>query len=219
MSSPSETRRPRRPLWPWVVAAILCLVLLQSFTITPAVHGRIVDGTSNAPIKGARVVAVWRVQGDSLAGAIQGPSLRVQATLTGDQGRYDLPTVVLLHPPVFPFTWWDRSDDMPAVLVLAPGYYGARVSNDPWATDRPRLKSVLFLRRSNVDSRDIPMRREGQIDGEIMSYKMSLEAVEGEIVEQGMECRDQGLCKLVDPNGIIDEIYKGQLEQVRNAWH
>lgn len=142
-----------RPVW-IVVGALVVFALLQSITITPAIHGRVVDEHTREPVSGAAIAALWYLELTTIVDSpLPGGPVKLAESSSDRDGRFDFARAVLIHWPVAPFSLFVRSaDDMPKLIVAKPGYQVRIARNDVFGIDGPRHGAgFLSLRSSSLE--------------------------------------------------------------------
>lgn len=191
----SSEASPRRKRW-WVIGAVvLVLALVQSVTVTPAIHGRVVDEQTQEPLADVVVAALWNLEQPTLVdSSLPGGPVKMAETSTDGEGKFNFPTAVIIHWPLMPFRWYTRSDEeMPELTLVKQGYRVFSVGNDIFAMYGPAHDAgLLSLRSSSLENANIRMTRWSAPDPQIDLLRfMALEQVI--LAEQA--CSRQLLCQ------------------------
>lgn len=164
----ADTPRPRakrRARWT-IGGALLVLLIVQSITFTPAIHGRVVDEQTQAPLADTTVAALWTLDGLTLDSPAPGGPVKVAETTTNGAGVFNFPMAVLLHRPLLPFSWFTRSaEKMPLLTVAKQGYQVRIAANDTFGIDGPAHGAgFLSVRSSSLENALVRMTRWSEED-------------------------------------------------------
>lgn len=154
MSSRYDNPEPRR-LLRVIGVVLLVFAIVQSITITPSIHGRVVDEQTGEPLQGASIAALWKLEVLTLVdSSLPGGPLKVAETTTDRNGEFAFPTAVLIHWPVAPFSLLTRSPaHMPMLIVAQPEYQTRTMSNDLFGFEGPSHgDGFLSLRSSSLEN-------------------------------------------------------------------
>lgn len=160
MNSASE-KTERRRLLRVIAGALFGFALVQSITITPSIHGRVIDEQTGEPLAGATIAALWNLEMTTLVdSSLPGGPVKVAETATNREGEFAFAAAVLIHWPVTPFSLFTRSaEEMPRLIVAKQQYEVRTVGNDTFGIEGPAHGAgFLLLRRSSLEDSLVRMR-------------------------------------------------------------
>jgi hypothetical protein len=214
-SSSSElAKRPWR-LRPWLIAlgVLAILAVFQSITITLPVDGHVVDETTDQPVRGAAIAALWQLDAWSIVQKLPGGTVNVAETLTDQQGAFRFPAAFLIHSPLAPFSWQSRSDtNMPMLIVVADGYQPSSANNDVFGVHGPAHSSGLLsvrsssLRGATLRLRPLPPAFAAE---QLTEYRISLGTARTAVSLAVSSCARRGYCESNSLASVQEALARG----------
>lgn len=157
-----EIRKPTpQPFFKRYRVAILLILgfaVLQTFTISLPISGRIVD-EEGKPIANAEIAVLWQVRAYAIVDTGPAGAVKVSRVATDEAGRYRIPAAFIVHTPMLPFSYLMRTGDMPKLVVVARGHQVATVGNDFFGIDGPAsFGGFWFVRASSLRGDDVKLK-------------------------------------------------------------
>jgi hypothetical protein len=157
----------KRKLWWGLGGVVFFFALVQSITVTPSIHGRVIDEQTQQPLPDVMVAASWNLEQLALVdSSVSAGPVKVAEMSTDRNGAFTFPAALLVHKPVLPFSWFARSDEeMPLLTLAKQGYQVTIVGNDIFGMEGPAHGGgFLALRSSSLENVSVRMTRWSQAD-------------------------------------------------------
>lgn len=217
----SLSRRRTRSIVVWTIVAVLLVVaVVQSVTITPSIHGRILDAQGR-PLGGVAVAALWEVDAATLEGARADGTVRIAETVSDSKGAFSFGAARIVHAPLMPFSWRLRSDSAMPRLVIVHEQHSLRVAtNDIYGLEGPgHSAGFLSIRSSSLENAMVqlsPLPNSRDADA-VQQYPHALRMASRDIEHANFQCARSVFCQGQPLTQIKQAITQAQQHFDRNA--